>query len=117
MKYELTILERLRLLEILPGHGNILTLRIIGDLQNKIAFSEIELEKYELKQDDKNHIQWNREKGMESAEIELGKKEIEIIKNALEQLNKNERLTQEHIGLWEKFIEDKAPSPDEGKEA
>lgn len=113
MKFELTVLERLRLLEILPNQGNILTLRILNDLKNKVAFSESDLEKYELKQDG-NNVTWNREK--EPAGIDFSIKEIEIIRTALEQLNKNERLTNDHIGLWEKFVEEKTPSQDEGKE-
>lgn len=94
--------ERMAVLQILPPQGNFVTLKIVRDLQSVLSPSEEEHKKFEIK-----HIgpqfTWN-DKGLEEKEIDIGEKAIDIIVEALKQLDKDKKLTNSHLSIYEKFI-------------
>ena len=103
---KLNIHERVTLLQILPTEGDFTTLKILGDLQSALGFSEEDHKKFKIKQVDST-ISWDPKEGVKEYEIELGDKATEIIKDALLDLDKNKKLKVGHFSVYEKFVQDK----------
>ena len=88
---------------ILPPEGSFVTLRIIRETSLILGLNEEELKKYNVQQKgDKAH--WNA-KGMEEVEIDIGERAFTMICEALEKLDKEKKLIQNHYSLYEKFVE------------
>lgn len=101
---ELSIMERVMLLNILPTKGNIVTLKLVQELRDALSFDEDDIEKAELTQDDETgRVTW--ETNIVKT-FDFGKKVTGIIVKTLEQLNLEEALTSQHMSLCEKFLED-----------
>ena len=101
---ELTILERLALLGMLPPEGNFVTMKILQRLRLALSFTEDEVEKYSIDITE-NNVKWNNE--AEPVNIPLGKVAREEIVKALEKLDKDDKVSERHISLFEKFGFDK----------
>ena len=101
---ELNILERFMLLQLLPKEGNFVTLKIVRDLQEVLAPTEEEFKELDIKHVDGNTT-WN-EKGREEKEITIGEKASDIIIEALKKLDKESKVTENHISIYEKFVKD-----------
>lgn len=104
---KLNVFERLKALQILPKEGNIVTLRVVQELGKNLSFKDEEFEEFEIKEkkEGKGGVSWNA-KGKEGVEIEIGPKGHEIIAEALKDLDKQKKLTFEHISLYEKFVKE-----------
>ena len=100
---ELSVLERLVLLNVLPAEGNFTTLKIVRQLREALSFSEDEHATLQFKQDDKR-LAWQDEG--QPADIEIGSKAQALIVETLEKLDKDGKLTEQHMSLYEKFIGD-----------
>ena len=99
---KLNILERLKVLQMLPQEGNFATLTIIRNLQEALSLTEAEFKEFEVKEDGTSTT-WNV-KGREEREIDIGEKAEEIVATALKKLDDENKLTQQHISIYEKFI-------------
>ena len=108
---ELTLVERMALLNILPQQGSITTLRILRDLKGELSFSEEELKHYgittEILASGDAAIKWKDEFNSETKEIEIGEAAHGIIVVQLQQLDRQGLLREQALTLWEKFVEDK----------
>ena len=100
---ELLAGERLVLISVLPQEGNFTTLKIVRELREELSFTEEEHKVYEFKQEG-NIVLWNKAKDTPK-EVKIGEKANDIIKEALKKLNEEKKLRDEHIGLYEKFVE------------
>ncbi len=100
---ELKTFDRLILLNILPKEGDVISLRVIRKLRDDLGFTEAEIKALEFHQDE-NGIRWKTEAD-QPKEIEIGDKAREIIRDRLAELNKQKKLTEEHIPLYERFVE------------
>ena len=100
---KLTVFERMMLLPILPKESNFVTLRIIRTLTESVGLNEKEFKEFGVVQEG-DQIKWNP-KGNEEREIEIGEKATDIIIEALKKLDKDDKLTGQHISLYEKFVE------------
>ncbi len=104
---KLKVFERLVLLNILPKEGNFVTLKITRRLQEGLSFNEKEIKELNIKTDPKTgNATWNAKADKEK-EVEMGREARKIIIEALEKLDKDEKLTQDHYTLFEKFVEEK----------
>jgi fructosamine-3-kinase len=101
-KMKLNLSERLTILGILPKEGSFVTLQIIRDLQKNLSPTEEEFKEFEIKQDAQK-IGWNA-KGAIEKEIKLGEKAQDIVVEVLKELDKNKKLSLQHVSLWEKFV-------------
>lgn len=101
METRLDIRERLLLFHILPLEGNIVTLKIIRDLKNQLGITEEEYKAAEMKKDGETFT-WNNE-AVQSKEFHIGDVAAGIIKDALLSLNKDNKLKEEMISLYDKF--------------
>ena len=103
---KLTLAERFAALKILPKETDFTTLKIVRDLQDALSVSEEETKKYEVMTSVSNgYVQttWNDE-GKKEVEIKIGEKATDIIVEALQKLNDEKKLTNEHFTLYEKFV-------------
>lgn len=98
----LTVGERIALLQLLPKEGNFVTLKIVRDLQGALSFSESEIEEYSIVENG-GHVRWNTDAD-EGADVEVGEKALDIITTALRQADEEERLTQATFELYERFV-------------
>ena len=103
---ELTVKERILLADILPGSGDISTIRISNDLRNDLSFSEEEHDIYGFRspEENPNAIFWDMDAPQEK-DIEIGKKASKLIEDALKKLDENGGVTVDHISLFDKFME------------
>jgi hypothetical protein len=99
---KLTLLERLTIQKILPQEGNFATLKILDSLKMSLAPSEEEFKEFGIVLE-QGKATWN-EKGLEEREIVIGEKASEIIKETLIELDKNKKLSTNHISIYEKFV-------------
>ena len=108
---KLDIQERIVLLQVLPAEGDFVTLKVLRDLRGVLSFSEEDLKKFKIKtitdSEGKSSVTWNIEAGAVGAEIEVGEKATEIVKEALVKLDEEKKLGQQHFSLYEKFVQDK----------
>lgn len=99
---KLNLFERFTIQMILPKEGNFSTLKVLNSLKMSLAPSEEEHKEFEIIEKD-GRIVWN-ENGKEEKEIEIGEKATDLIVDALKTLDKNAKLTNEHLSIYEKFI-------------
>ena len=104
---EFSVPERVSLISTLPREGGIETLRILRDLQTALGFSEEELEKLNLRQED-GRVLWDG-KGAEEVglkEIQVGRAAKRLISKTLEKMDKEEKLPLSFIDLYERFVKE-----------
>ena len=101
MKRQFTIIERAIMLQALPKENNILTLRIIRKLKEDFEFTENELS--EIKVTSNNDLLLQQT--LPAKEIEIGEKAFDVIANTLRSLNDRKALTENHLSLYEYFVE------------
>ena len=104
---KLTIIERLTALGLLPKEGNFVTWKIIKNLREALSFSEEELKALQFDETTKpGSLAWRIEgvpAEILNKDVEIGPKATKVISDALEALNKEEKLTEQHYSLYEKF--------------
>lgn len=105
-KLKLTVFERINLLSILPREGDFTTLKILRELKENLSFDEEENEKLDFEYLSDNRVSWNNEVSRNLIkDVKIGRKAESIIREELEKLNSQKRLKEEHLGLYEKFVE------------
>jgi len=103
---KLNISERINLLGILPTESNYVTLKIVTDLKNNLSFSEDEIKEYSIKshqEGEKMFTVWNQEKAKDK-DVNIGEKATDIIVEALEKIDKENKINEQTAILYEKFI-------------
>jgi|TARA_R110000824_G_scaffold57822_1_gene157106 predicted RNA-binding protein with PUA domain len=98
---ELEIKDRLLLLMLLPEHGDLDTIRIIHDLKTNLSFSEQEHKEWNLQRDEDGTYTWD--KNTANKDVEIGEKALEIVRTELNRLSDQGRVTEKHLGLFNKF--------------
>ena len=105
---ELSVIQRLLLLGLLPAEGTVTTLRIVRALREGLSFSEEEHAALGLTTDDKG-IHWNNEQAA-LVDVEIGAKAHLLIADSLQELSKTKKLRPEHLDLYDLFVEEKKDS-------
>ncbi len=100
---KLNVLERIIALGIMPEAGNFATLRVMNDLRMALSLTEAEFKEFGVKQEG-DQMSWNP-KGAEDREVKVGEKATDILVEALEKLDKEKKLLNQHYTLYEKFVE------------
>ena len=109
---ELTVFERLVLLNVLPREGGLTTLKIVRQLRESLSFTEEEHTALQFRQGgDKladgstvpaGRLAWN-EAGNVPKDIPVGEKATAIVLATLRELDRAKKLTADHLPLCEKF--------------
>ena len=102
-KVVLKVAERVILMGLLPGGGDYLTYKIVHELKENVGFSEEDIKKFNIRQDNELLL-WDRDKE-DDKEIEYGEKAEEIIREALKKLDEDKKINEKNISLYEKFME------------
>ena len=105
-------MERLMALGVLPKEGDYTTLTVIRKAQEMLSFTEEEMAKYNFKTvggtdaegKPTQQTQWD-DKAEQVTDLRLGAKAISLIGEALEKLDKDKKLTPQHMSVYEKFVE------------
>jgi hypothetical protein len=101
---ELTIGERLMLGMLLgPIAADVVTLRIVRDLQTEIGFSDEESEELKFAPTESGQIRWNPE-AVQTREFDFKPAALRIIEAQLRKANANKTLTLQQLDLYDKFI-------------
>ena len=102
MKHELSVKDRLVLLNILPEQSSLATLRIVRELREELSFSEDEHKATQMRNLDDGRLMW--EEGMVPDKgIEIGPKAANVIRDALAKLDEGDELTMDHLDLCDEF--------------
>ncbi len=96
---KLSVGDRLILLNVLPQQGDIVTLRIVRDLQSALSFSEKEHKQLKFTQEGQR-VNWT---GEASKAIPIGPKAHIIIQTELEKQSSEGTLPMQAITLYERF--------------
>lgn len=102
---ELSVFDRLILLNILPREGDFTTLKIVRKLREDLSFSEEEHKALEFKNEGGN-VQWKQE-GDVPKEVSIGEKATDLIADVLKKLDKEKKLKEQHYRIYELFVEKK----------
>jgi hypothetical protein len=98
----LSVLDRVIVLTILPKEGNFATLKILQDMRMALAFTEKELKKFNLQSNDETgQTTWE---GDEEVDIPMGEKATDIVAQAFKDLDKGKKLQVDMMTTYEKFI-------------
>lgn len=111
----LTLFERIVLLTLLPDQGSYVTLKIVRDLQNELAPSEEEIALSGLRELPGGGIDAENWQVVPEKKVLFGDKAKELVVNALNKLDEEEKLKFEHFTLYEKFILEKIEESKEGE--
>ena len=99
---KLTVAERFVLLGVLPAEGNFITLKIVRKFREALSFDEDEAKALGLTQDGER-VTWNPDVKQEK-EIPVGEKATDLIVAAIKKLDDEQKLTDQHYTLYEKFM-------------
>ena len=102
---QLSVLNRILLLNILPPEGDITTIKLIRRLREDLSFSEAEHIQFDIKKSDDGMIRWNPEAEVVK-DVEFGPKALAVVEATLKKLSAEKKLTAQHIDLYEQFIKD-----------
>jgi len=103
---KLSIQERIVALGLLPEQGNFVTLKIVGQLKEALSFGEDEIKGSEIQQQD-GQVAWNPSLDP-MKEVEIGDVASAILRDALKKLDTESKLTNQHVGLYMKFVGDRS---------
>ena len=101
----LTVGERLAVQGLLPKESNFITLRVLNRLREELSFDEDEIKALSLTESG-GQVSWNPEVDGKGIEVEIGDLATQIIHDALVALDKESKLTAQHVTLYEKFVVD-----------
>lgn len=103
-KVKLNLFERIVTMSLLPVEGSFLTLKIVRDLQMELAPSEEEALLAGLEDLPTGGIKAEDWFAVEEKEIIFGDIALGLVVDALKKLNDEEKLTNDHYTIYEKFI-------------
>ena len=101
---QLSVSERLVLLSVLPERGDFTTIRIVHELKSGLSFTETEHAALNFQSTDDGMTVWDS-KGDVSETISFGPRAFTMLADALEQLSNDKKLTEEHLSVYEKFLD------------
>jgi len=101
---KLNILERLMGLSVLIEYkeGNFITFKTIAGLKLKLTVNEQEVKDFNIRIENEKYV-WNS-KGNEYIEFDITDGEKNLIKDLLVKMDENNKLTENHYSIYEKFV-------------
>lgn len=104
---ELTVKERLVLLNVIPKEGDFVTLKVVRKLREALSFNEEEIEKWQFTNEQEGRMTMTRwdDSIDQNANVNFGEKATDMIVVALKKLDEEKKLTDDHFSLYEKFVE------------
>jgi len=100
---ELTVTDRIVLLNVLPQEANLTTIRIMRELRDELSFSEDEQAELEMREDD-GRIFWNAETE-HVKDVAIGTRARAAIITAFEELDRSGKFKDAMLDTYAKFEE------------
>jgi len=100
---ELTVKERLVLMATLPKEGSFTILKLLRKLKEDLSFDDSENKKLRFVQEG-DMVRWDETQNIVK-DIKTGETMMNLIVNALKELDRKGKLTEDHFTLYEKFVE------------
>lgn len=97
---KLSVLERIKLLAVLPVEGSFLTLKIVRRLRDALSFSEAEHKDFGLRESGGMFL-WGRS---ENRMFRFGPKALEVIKTTIVALDSAGKLPAELVDVAARFL-------------
>ena len=104
MKFKLNLHERLIFLSLLPKQNDFSTMKILRKVSQDVGFTDEEYKYYNIKPVENGRISFDVIKAQEEKDFDIGEIAVQLVKTALEKLDKDKKLTQEHFSIYEKFV-------------
>lgn len=103
---KLNVLERLTVLNFMGAiqEEKLAFMQARRTIMEKVGLDAEENEHFKVAQDGEN-LRWDPERGTEEVEIDLNGAEKAMIVDQLKKLEDEGRVRDEHISLYEKFVE------------
>lgn len=105
MDINLNVKERLMAMVMLPKEGNFLTLKEIRRVREDLSFTPEELDTYKIQQQQDGY-KWDVAAGKEEKPFQLSDFSVDLLKKTLKELDAKQKLTEDHIPLYQKIIGD-----------
>ena len=99
---ELSVLDRIALLSLLPEQGDYTTIRIVHDLKQDLSFTEAEHLALNLQVTPEGGMRWD---GTVEREYDFGPRTVALIVDVLEKADKGKKLSADHLHVYELFME------------
>ena len=99
---ELSVLDRIALLSLLPEQGDYTTIRIVHDLKQDLSFTEAEHLALNLQVTSEGGMRWD---GNVEREYDFGSRTLALIVDVLEKADKSRKLSDDHLRVYELFME------------
>ena len=104
MEYSLKLVDRHMLSQVLAGYkGNLVTVRMVRTLKDKLEFTADELEQHELKVDRQGNIRFPNNV---TTTFDLATPEVVVIQDQLRELEQNGGVGEHHLPLYDLFLPD-----------
>jgi len=104
---KLSVMERLMIASTcLPDAGDIIFLRVRSGLVSKLGLTAEEIKHYKVVDAGEGRAGWDDTIEPKEKEIALNEVETGLITDGVNRLNKEQKLTPNHITLYEKFTEE-----------
>ncbi len=95
--------ERLVLSMIMePQAGRFDALKLIRKFREDLSFSPDEIKDINLRAEENGSFRWDKEI---TKDVEIGEVTMNIIKKQFQKLDREERLAEDHLDLYLKFVE------------
>jgi hypothetical protein len=109
MKYELSVEERILLFGILPQESDYRSMLEIKDFRTLITFNEEETRNYDItvleSPEGQMRVTFNKEAAVgHIKEYDISPRVAAVINEQLEKLDKERKVTDQLLGLFEKFL-------------
>lgn len=101
---DLGVFDRITLINILPAEGDFRTLRILRELREALAFSEEENAALGFRDEGAGLVRWRSEADIPK-HVEIGPVAHAVIAARLRRLSDQGHLREEHMALFERFVE------------
>ncbi len=104
MKYKLSGLDRINIPKILPKESSLLSQQIAKEILEETTIKSEEFEEFDLAEDQANQrITWDIEKIKIEKEFELKKPQTQVLKDAVDKLDKEGKITQQIVDTCTKI--------------
>jgi hypothetical protein len=100
----LSVFERIVLINVLPREGDFRTLKILRELREALAFSEEENAALQFQTGSEGLVRWQAEADVPK-DVPIGEIAHGVIVDTLRRLDASKKLKEEHMGLYERFVE------------
>ena len=99
---ELNVLERILLVQTLPSEGSFTNLKLLRLVKEALSFDEEENKSLNFVMDG-DMMRWDESAAIVK-DVEIGDVVHKLIKKKLMALDEQEKLTENHISLYDKFV-------------